>query len=103
MIGDVAAMMFAFGLALVLGHNPPVRLTLFWHYRWGLLILLSLGVLLAITLDTYSLHRLPHRFLYQSVLFGVGQTSSALLATFVFFITRVNVPRAVLLLFIGLS
>jgi exopolysaccharide biosynthesis polyprenyl glycosylphosphotransferase len=103
MIGDITAMVLAFGLALLIGHNPPVRFSLFWHYRWGLVTLLSLGVTLSVVLDAYSLHRLPNRFMYQSALLAIGLSVSAVLATFIFFFSRAAVPRAVLLLYLILS
>ncbi len=100
---DLAAMLCAFILALILGHNQPATAGLVWYYRWGIATLLVSTVIIFFILNLYSLHDIPNRFILQVLSIIIGLLLSAIIVTFIFFFFRNTVPRAVFLLFYAFS
>ena len=99
MIGDCAAMLASFVLAILVGHKAPFAFSLVSDYQWGFATLLACSVILFFILDAYALHKMPFQFLHQVATIGVGLLLSSILSTFVFFFFRDTVPRAVFILF----
>src|SRR5512136_701494 len=88
LIGDLCAMTLAFTVALMLGHRPPVMLSLINYYQWGIFTLFTANIVIFFIIDVYSLHKIPERFLHQVLLIGAGLILSAILVTFIFFFFR---------------
>ncbi|HEX9019741.1 MAG TPA: sugar transferase [Nitrospirota bacterium] len=98
-LGDLAAMLTGFTMALALGHRNPLDLDMALSYRWGLVTLVIFTLLVFFILDIYALYKMPERFLSQTTIIGLGLVLSAVLTTFTFFFSRHVVPRAVFILF----
>ncbi len=98
-LSDLAAMLIGFTLALALGHTGSIGIGHLLFYHWGLLTLIIFTLLIFFILDIYALHKMPERFLRQSLIIGLGLVLSAVLTTFTYFFGRQAVPRAVFLLF----
>lgn len=99
LFSDLLAMLAGFIIALALGHRAPISLNVVLYYRWGIFTLISSIITIFIILDVYSLHKMPNRFLQQTIFVGLGLFFSAILVTFIFFFFRNTIPRAVFIIF----
>jgi exopolysaccharide biosynthesis polyprenyl glycosylphosphotransferase len=104
--GDFVAILAAFTIALALGHMNPLPLNLFWysklfwHYKWGILVLVFSIMIIFVILNVYSLNRMAARFLRQMLFVGYGLLFSSVFVTFIFFFFRdIAIPRAVFIFF----
>ncbi len=101
LISDGVAMFSSFIIALSLGHKEPFAVSLLCAHHWGFVTLFFSTVLLFFFFDAYTLHKIPHRFAQQALVLGFGLLGSSILSTFIFFLFRDTVPRAVFILFFG--